>query len=163
MKPNQVSLVAAAVPRHLQQVIHALEPRFASQIVGNVGHCDRFDRVHDDVPVVHLVTAAHLHMRTRPDANAASDSPASDSLAKALGEYHVGLAYTIVPLATLCLKPVLTPIAPRVRTRVVRIFGARAAVKPQIAWGQQVLTDERSQAYAMLTALDVLRRVAHVG
>src|SRR2546425_12132664 len=28
-------------------------------------------------------------MRTRPDANGASDSPAPDSLAKALGEHHM--------------------------------------------------------------------------
>jgi hypothetical protein len=41
------------------------------------------------VALVHRVTTTHLYMRTRPDANAASDSPVPDSLAKAFGEHHM--------------------------------------------------------------------------
>jgi hypothetical protein len=40
------------------------------------------------VALVHSVTTTHLYMRTRPDANAASDSPPPDSLTKAFGEHH---------------------------------------------------------------------------
>jgi hypothetical protein len=41
------------------------------------------------VALVHPVTTTHLYMGTRPDANAASDSPAPDSLSKAFGEHHM--------------------------------------------------------------------------
>jgi hypothetical protein len=40
------------------------------------------------VAVVHLVTTAHLYMSVRPDANAASDSPAPDSFSKPFGKHH---------------------------------------------------------------------------
>jgi hypothetical protein len=41
------------------------------------------------VPVVHPVASTDLHVRARPDANAASDSSAADALAQALCEHHV--------------------------------------------------------------------------
>jgi hypothetical protein len=40
------------------------------------------------VPLFHPVATAYFHMRTHPDANAASDSSAPDPLAKAFGELH---------------------------------------------------------------------------
>jgi hypothetical protein len=89
MEPNQVDLVAAAVFCDSQQIVHALEPRFTGQIVSDVGNSDRRNRIDDDVALVHAVTTTHLHVGTRPDANAASDSPASDSLAKTFGEHHM--------------------------------------------------------------------------
>ena len=89
MEPNQVHLVAAAVSCDSQHIIHALEPRFTGQIVRDVGDGDRRNRIHDDVALVHPVTTTHLYMGTRPDANAASDSPAPDSLSKAFGEHHM--------------------------------------------------------------------------
>jgi hypothetical protein len=88
MEPNQVHVVAAAVSCDSQQIIHALKPRFTGQIVGDVGDCDRRNRIHHDVALVHLVMTAHPDMGTGPDANAASDSPAPDSLAKPFGEHH---------------------------------------------------------------------------
>jgi hypothetical protein len=88
MEPNQVHLVAAAVSGDSQQIIHAFEPRFTGQIVGDVGDGNRRNRIHDDVAVVHPVAATHLHMGTRPDANTAFDSPAPDSFAKAFAEQH---------------------------------------------------------------------------
>ena len=90
MEPDQVHLVAAAVPCDSQQIIHALEARFMGQIVRDVVDRHRRNRIHDDVTVVHAVTTTHLDMGTRPDANGASDSPAPDSLAKAFGEHHSG-------------------------------------------------------------------------
>ena len=89
MKPNQVRLIASAVSCDSQQIIDALETRFTSQIVRDVGDGDRRNRIHDDVTVVHPVTATDLDVRTRPDANAASDSPSPDSLSKVFGEDHM--------------------------------------------------------------------------
>jgi hypothetical protein len=91
MEPNQVHLVATAVFCDSQQIIHALEPRFTGQIVRDVGDGHRLNRIHDDVALIHPVTTTHLYMGPRPDANAASDSPAPDSLAKAFGEHHTDL------------------------------------------------------------------------
>ena len=88
MEPNQVHLVAAAVSCDSQHTIDALEPRFTGQIVRDVGDGNRRNRVHDDVAVVHPVMATGLDMGARPDADAASDSSAPDSLSKAFGEHH---------------------------------------------------------------------------
>ena len=88
MEPNQIHLFAAAVSCDSQQIIDALEPRFTGQIVGDVGDGHRHNRIHDDVALVHPVTTTHLYMGPRPDANAASNSPAPDSLSKAFGEHH---------------------------------------------------------------------------
>jgi hypothetical protein len=89
MEPNQVHLVATAMSCDVEHIVHAREPRFTGQIVGDVGDRDRLNRIHDDVTLVHPVPATHLDMGTRPDANAASDSPAPDSFPKAFGEHHM--------------------------------------------------------------------------
>ena len=88
MEANQVHLVAAAVFGDAEQIIHAVEPRFTGEIVGDVVDGHRVDRIHDDVTIVHAVTTIQLHMGTRPDANGAPDSAAPNSLAKAFGEHH---------------------------------------------------------------------------
>src|SRR5262245_40757063 len=46
--------------------------------------------------LVHAITTTHLHMGTRPDANAASDSSAPDSVPKAFGEHHKA-PYRLMP------------------------------------------------------------------
>ena len=89
MESNQVHLVADAVFCDSQQIIRALEPRFTSQIVRDVGESDLRNRIHDYVALVHRVTASYLYMGTGPDPNAAFDYPAPDSPAKAFGEYHM--------------------------------------------------------------------------
>jgi hypothetical protein len=89
MEPNQVQLVAASMSCDSQQIIDAVESRFTGQIVRDVGDGNRRNRIHDDVALVHPVTATRLYMRTHPDANTASDSPAPDSLSKAFGEHHM--------------------------------------------------------------------------
>lgn len=88
MKSNQVDVLAAAMPGDLQQVFHAVKPGFLRQIFSNVVNLYRHNRIHDDVAIFHRVTAIELHMRMRPDANAAPDSSAPDSFAKAFGENH---------------------------------------------------------------------------
>ena len=90
MEANQVHLVAASVSCDLQQIINALEPRFAGQIVRDVGDGNRRNRIHDDdVALIHLVTTTYLYMGTRPDPNTASDYPEPDSRAKPFGEQHM--------------------------------------------------------------------------
>ena len=74
------------------QVVHAVEPRLLCQIVRDFIDGNRLNRIHDDVTFVHLVTTTYLDLKTLPDADGASDSPAADSLAKALGEHHVNLS-----------------------------------------------------------------------
>ena len=76
---------------HLQQVLDAVEPRFAGQIVGDVFERHRRNRVHNDVAVVHPVATTDLDAGGLPDANTASDSPSPDSFAKAFGEHHDNL------------------------------------------------------------------------
>jgi hypothetical protein len=43
MKPDQVHLVAAAVPRDAQQLVYAFESRLAGKVVRDVAHANRFD------------------------------------------------------------------------------------------------------------------------
>ena len=88
MESNQVGLVAFAVPRDLQEIVNAVESRLSGQIVRDLVDGNRCNRIHDDVPIIHRVAAAHLDMEPRPDADAASDSPAPDPLAKAFREHH---------------------------------------------------------------------------
>ena len=92
MKANQVRLVARAMLRDREQVLHAVETRFPRQITRNPSQSDRLDRLDDDVPVVHAVAPAGFHMRMLPDADAAPDDAAPDSLAKTFREYHLMVA-----------------------------------------------------------------------
>src|SRR5262249_43279275 len=91
VEPNQVHVVAAAMFCDAQQIVDALEPGFTGEIVRDVLDSHRLNRIDDDVAVVHRITTAHLDVRTRPDANGASDPPAPDSLAKAFREHHRAL------------------------------------------------------------------------
>jgi len=89
MEPNQVHLVAASVFCDSQQIINAFEPRFAGQIVREVGDGYRRNRIHDDVALIHRVTATHLYMGILPDTNTTFDYPEPDSRAETLGEHHM--------------------------------------------------------------------------
>lgn len=86
MEPNQEHLVAGAVSCDSKQIVHAYEPRFMREIVRDVAHPDRSDRIYDYVAVIHPVTTAYPDMGSGPDANSASDSPASYSLPKGSSE-----------------------------------------------------------------------------
>jgi hypothetical protein len=89
MESDQVHFFSFAVSGDFQQIIHAFEPRFTSQIVRHIGDGNRLNRIHDDVALVHTIATSRLYVGTRPDTNAASDSPESDTLAKAFGKYHM--------------------------------------------------------------------------
>lgn len=88
MEANQVDVIAAAVSCRLEQVRPAAETGLSREIVGDIPQMNRRNRIHDDVPVVHGVTTARLDVRPSPDANAALDPSAPNSLAKTFGEHH---------------------------------------------------------------------------
>src|SRR5262245_29244435 len=88
MEPNQIHMMAFAVPGDLQQIFHAIESRFARQISSDIPDPNRRNRIHANVAIFHRLASADLHARTGPDAHAASDSSAAYSLAKALCEHH---------------------------------------------------------------------------
>ena len=123
MEPNQVHLVAAAMSCDSQQIINAVETRFTGQVVRHVGDGHRRNRIHDDVAIVHPVATTNLHMGTRPDANAASDSPAPDPLTKALGEHHMELG---------AAQSIVLPRGRQRRRQVARAFGGCVAVRPLV-------------------------------
>jgi hypothetical protein len=88
VEPNQVHLVALAVFCDPEQIIHAVESRFTGQVVRDVADRHWRQRIHHDMAVVHPIAASDFHVRTRPDANAASDSAAPDSCPEPSGKYH---------------------------------------------------------------------------
>jgi hypothetical protein len=97
MEPDQVHLVAPAVSCEVQQVIHAREPGFTSQIGRDVADRNRRNGIDDDVPLVHPVTATDLDAGARPDANGAPDSSTPDSLANpVIAENRVLVAWIAV-------------------------------------------------------------------
>ena len=54
----------------------------------DVAHLDGLDRINDDVPVVHRIAAADLHVGPSPDTDAAFDPAAADPFAQAFREDH---------------------------------------------------------------------------
>src|SRR5688500_16465685 len=86
MKPDQVNVLTAAVFGDLHQGRHALEPGFASEVVGNVLASNAINRVDDDGAVRHRVAASDFDTRTDPDANGALDAPAPDAVAELFRE-----------------------------------------------------------------------------
>ena len=101
MESDQVDVITAAVFCNFQQRFDALEARFARQVVGDVVERDRRDGIDDDVAVVHLITATDFHVRPRPDANAASNSAASNAVPKPLREHHRDSPSDAKPMAPL--------------------------------------------------------------
>ena len=91
MESDQVHVLAGAVSRGVEQGLDALESRLTREIVADIGKIDRRNGVHHDVTVVHSITAAHLDVRRGPDADAASNTPAPDSLSKVFRELHAEL------------------------------------------------------------------------
>src|SRR5262249_18231052 len=74
-------------------ILDAVESRLAGEVVGDVAHVDRDNRVDDDVPVLHRVAVTDLDARLHPDADGARDPAAADAFAEAFGEEHATLSY----------------------------------------------------------------------
>jgi len=88
MKPNQIQVLATAVPGDAHQIVDALEPRRSREIVSHILDVDGRDRIDDDVPVVHPVAAADLDARAQPHPNGATNASAPDPFAKTFREQH---------------------------------------------------------------------------
>src|SRR5262245_37644745 len=88
VEPNQIRLMALAVPGDLQKVFYGVESRFKREIGSDIPDPNRRNRIHDNVAIIHRVASANLDAGTGPDANAAPDSSAPYSLAKAFREQH---------------------------------------------------------------------------
>ena len=88
MEADQIDVFAFAVLGDFQQIDEAQETRFARQLRSDVRKADRLDGIDFDLAFFHAVAVADLDVGARPDADAARDFAAADSLAKALGEHH---------------------------------------------------------------------------
>jgi hypothetical protein len=84
----QVDILALAVLRYFEQVQNAQKARDAREFWSDIGESDGFDGVDFDVAVVHGVLGTYCNAGAQPDAYAAGDFSAADTVAKALGEDH---------------------------------------------------------------------------
>lgn len=89
MESNQVYVAAPTVFCNLQEVLHIRKPRLSRQVVSDVLQSNWHNRIHDDLPIIHAVAATHFDVRSRPDADGASDPTASYAITQAFGEHHV--------------------------------------------------------------------------
>src|ERR1017187_5231012 len=88
MEADQVDILARAVLRHFQQVDDAEEARLARQLRRDIRIADGRDGIDLDFAFFHAVAIAGFHVRALPNAHAAGDFSAANSLAQALGEDH---------------------------------------------------------------------------
>ena len=89
MEPDQIDILAFAVLRDLEKVDHAFETRLSRQLWSDVRETDRQDRIHLDLTFFDSVAVTRLDARAHPDSDATGDLTATDSIAQALGEYHM--------------------------------------------------------------------------
>jgi hypothetical protein len=88
VEPNEIDIFAFAVLGNFQQIDETQEAGFTREFGGDIGETDRLDGIHLDLTFLHSVAGAHFDMRPRPDANAAGDFSAANSVAKPLGKHH---------------------------------------------------------------------------
>jgi hypothetical protein len=88
VKSNQIDVLSLAMLRDFQEVDHALKTRLARQFGSDVGECNRHNRIHLDVSLLHTVALADGNVWTHPDSDAAGDYALSDTVAQALREDH---------------------------------------------------------------------------
>jgi hypothetical protein len=81
MKPDEVDIVATAVFRGPEQILHAEKSGFPSQVARDVSQPNGHDGVHDNLTVIHAIATSLFDVRPRPDTNAASNPAASNSFA----------------------------------------------------------------------------------
>jgi hypothetical protein len=81
MEPDQIDVLTAPVFRGLEKIDHTLEAGLPSQMWSDVGKTDRLDRIDVYRTAFHAIVAAHLHVGTLPDSDAAIDFPAPNPLA----------------------------------------------------------------------------------
>ena len=89
MKSHEEHLVSRPVARDFEQRLDAGKAGLPRQVARDLRQSNLFDRVDDDVAVVHAVAAAGLDVGALPDADAAADSPAPHALPEFAREDHV--------------------------------------------------------------------------
>src|SRR6185437_11775152 len=90
-KVDEVHVATLPVLGCLEQIDDSLETGAACELRGDVPERHRTDRVDLDISRGQLVTAADLHVRTRPDAHAAGHFPLSNRVTQMLRKNHGGL------------------------------------------------------------------------
>jgi hypothetical protein len=118
---------------YFEQVEDAEETGCAGQCRGDIRQADGLDGV--DFAFVHAVTRACFYVGARPDADAAGDFAAANSIAEALGEDHGvsllrsdGLPVSLGTNLSHSVPYVLSRISePRYGTPVLRLIGAVAS------------------------------------
>ena len=88
MKPHEKDLFPAAMLGDLQEVQHAEESGLSREFRRNIREANIFDAIHNNLPIVHGVSAAHLHVRTHPDTHAAGNFSVSYTFSQAFGKEH---------------------------------------------------------------------------
>jgi hypothetical protein len=88
VEPNQIDIFAFTVLRDFEQIDDSQKPRLSRQLWRDIRKANRFDGIDFDLTFLHRVSRADLDMGTRPDPDAASNLPLTNSLPKALRENH---------------------------------------------------------------------------
>ena len=88
MEADEVDPFAFTVLRHLQQIDDAEEAGFARQLGRDIRETDRLDGIDFDLAFFHLITGPDFYVRAHPDADAAGDFSAANSLTEAFREHH---------------------------------------------------------------------------
>ena len=89
VEPNQVDILAFAVPRDLEQIVCAEVAGLARELRGDLRKLDGFHGVDFDLAFVHTVAGADLDVGMSPDPNTAGNVSPADSFAKTFREDHV--------------------------------------------------------------------------
>ena len=87
-EPDQINIVASAVPCDLQQIGHARKAGLAGKLRCDLRKIDGLHGFDFDLAFVHTVVGPGPHMRTSPYPNAAGNLSPTDSFAKTLCEDH---------------------------------------------------------------------------
>lgn len=95
MEADEIDLFAAAVFSDFEQVDDAEKTGFAGKLGCDVGEADGLDRIHFDFTFFHGVAPAGFCAWAFPDANAARDVSAANTVTEAPGEHH-GREFTAV-------------------------------------------------------------------
>jgi hypothetical protein len=88
VEADEVDSLAFAMFRHLQQVDDSEEAGFARQLRRDVREADWLDGIDFDLALFHLIAGSDFDVGARPDADAAGDFSAANSVAEALREHH---------------------------------------------------------------------------
>src|SRR5262249_4544203 len=92
VEANEVDVLASTVLGDFEHVQDAEESGFTCKLWCDIREANRFDRIDLNGAFLHWVSTADEDMRPRPEADAAGDFAAADSVAKSFREDHLRLA-----------------------------------------------------------------------